>query len=245
MSETDFDFPEFATAYSQDARKLRDELPDDARQALIRIVDELAANPERYPQRTTGSEKNADEFVYRHPLPQLELTYRIDRARKRIYFVHVAAPKLDVAKPLFVSYAHEDKQWLEDLRKWLKPLERKDLIRIWDDRDIKSGDKWQGKIEASLTDAKAALLLVSQDFIDSDFIANEELPKLLEAANTRGVKILWVAVDVSMVEDAYPELVKIQAMNTDPERPLAQLDSKELSREFKEIYKKIKEVVET
>jgi hypothetical protein len=33
-------------------------------------------------------------------------------------------------------------------------------------------------------------------------------------------------------------------MNTDPEQPLAQLDSKALSREFKEIYKKIKAVVE-
>jgi len=112
------------------------------------------------------------------------------------------------------------------------------LIRIWDDRDIKGRDKWQGKIEASLTAAKAALLLVSQDFINSDFIANEELPKLLEAANTRGVIILWVAVEVSTVEDDFPELLEIEAMNTDPEQPLAQLDSKELSREFKEIYKK-------
>lgn len=244
MSETDFEFPEFATAYSKAAREMRDELPDDVRQALIQVVDELAADPDCFPQRTTASEKNADEFIYRHPLPQIELTYRIDRANKRIYFLHVAAPKLDVAKPLFVSYAHEDKQWLEYLRKWLKPLEKKDLIRIWDDRDIESGDKWQGKIEASLTAAKAALLLVSQDFINSDFIANEELPKLLEAANTRGVIILWVAVEVSTVEDDFPELLEIEAMNTDPEQPLAQLDSKELSREFKEIYKKIKAVVE-
>jgi hypothetical protein len=123
-------------------------------------------------------------------------------------------------------------------------LEKKDLIKIWDDRDIESGDKWQGKIEASLAAAKAALLLVSQDFINSDFIANEELPKLLEAANTRGVIILWVAVEVSTVEDDFPELLEIEAMNTDPEQPLSQLDAKELSREFKEIYKKIKAVVE-
>ncbi len=68
--------------------------------------------------------------------------------------------------------------------------------------------------------------------------------KLLEAANTRGVIILWVAVEVSTVEDDFPELLEIEAMNTDPEQPLAQLDSKELSREFKEIYKKIKAVVE-
>ena len=244
MSEADFDFPEFATAFSKDARDMRDALQDDVRQALMQVVDQLAADPEHFPQRTTASDKNADEFIYRHPLPQLELTYRIDRVGKRIFFLHVAAPKLTITKPLFLSYAHEDKQWLEELRKWLKPLEKKDLIKIWDDRDIKSGDKWQGSIESSLTDAKAALLLVSQDFINSDFIANEELPKLLEAARTRGVQIFWIAVNLSTVGDDYPELVAIQAMNTNLEQPLALLDPKALSVEFREIYKKIKEAVE-
>jgi len=118
------------------------------------------------------------------------------------------------------------------------------LIRIWDDRDIESGDKWQDEIEASLAVAKAALLLVSQDLIASDFISDEELPKLLDAEDKRGVKIFWVAVDVSTVEDDHPKLAAFQAMNTDPKQPLAQIDSKELSREFKEIYKKIKAVVE-
>ena len=115
------------------------------------------------------------------------------------------------------------------------------MIRIWDDRDIESGDKWQDEIEASLAVAKAALLLVSQDLIASDFISDEELPKLLDAED---VKIFWVAVDVSTVEDDHPKLAAFQAMNTDPKQPLAQIDSKELSREFKEIYKKIKAVVE-
>lgn len=172
-------------------------------------------------------------------MPQLELTYRIDRDCKRIYFLHVAAQKLAVAKPLFVSYAHEDKKWLDHLRKWLKPLEKKDLIKIWDDRDIKGGDKWQEEIEKSLTVAKAALLLISQDFI-----ADEELPNLPDAADKRGVKIFWVAVDVSTLEDDHPKLAAFQAMNTDPEKPLALLRKKHRSREFKEIYKKIKKVVE-
>lgn len=37
-------------------------------------------------------------------------------------------------------------------------MERKDLIKVWDDRNIESGDKWQSEIEASLNDAKVALL---------------------------------------------------------------------------------------
>jgi hypothetical protein len=244
MNEEDFDFPEYATAYSKEARVMRYQLPDAAGQALTKVVDQLAFDPDSFPERTTASDTHNDQFIYRHPMPRLELTYRIDRERKLIYFLHVAAPKLEVAKPLFVSYAHEDKRWLLDLRKWLKPLERKDLIKVWDDRDIESGDRWYSEIEASLNDAKVALLLVSQNFVDSEFIANEELPRLLEAADTRGVKILWVAVDVSIVEDAFPELLELQAMNSDPELPLALLDQKQLALEFKEIYKRIKAAVE-
>lgn len=244
MNDDDFDFPDYSTAYSKEARVMRHQLPDDAGHALTWVVDQLAFDPNSFPERTTASDNQENQFIYRHPLPRLELTYRIDHERKLIYFLHVAAPKLEVAKPLFVSYAHEDKQWLLDLRKWLKPLERKDLIKIWDDRDIESGDKWYREIEASLNDAKVALLLVSQNFVDSEFIANEELPRLLEAAETRGVKILWIAVDVSIVEDAYPELLELQAMNSDPELPLAQLDPKQLALEFKEIYKRIKAAVE-
>lgn len=244
MTDDDFDFPEYAIAYSKEARVMRYHLTEAAGHALTKIVDQLSFDPDSFPEHTTASDNHPDQYIYRHPLPRLELTYRIDRERKLLYFLHITAPKLDVAKPLFVSYAHEDKKWLLDLRKWLKPLERKDLIKIWDDRNIESGDKWQSEIEASLNDAKVALLLVSQHFVDSEFIANEELPRLLEAAETRGVKILWIAVDVSIVEDAYPELLEIQAMNSDPELPLAQLDPKQLALEFKEIYKRIKAAIE-
>ncbi len=244
MNEDDFEFPEYAIAYSKEARVMRYHLPEAAGHALTRIVDQLSFDPDAFPERTTSSDGHEEQYIYSHPLPRLELTYRIDRDRKLIYVLHIAAPKLEVAKPLFVSYAHEDKKWLLDLRKWLKPLERKDLIKVWDDRHIESGDKWQSEIEASLNDAKVALLLVSQHFVDSEFIANEELPRLLEAAETRGVKILWIAVDVSIVEDAYPELLELQAMNSDPEMPLALLDQRQLALEFKEIYKRIKLAIE-
>jgi hypothetical protein len=122
MTDHDFDFPEYATVYSKEARVMRYRLSDAAGQALTKIVDQLAVDPDSFPERTTASDNHQDQYIYRHPLPRLELTYRIDRERKLIDFLHVVAPMLDLAKPLFVSYAHEDKQWLMDLRKWLKAL---------------------------------------------------------------------------------------------------------------------------
>jgi hypothetical protein len=125
------DFPEFAISYSKNAATLRDELSAGTRELLIDIQDALADNPEKYPSRLISLENGV--FIYRHPKPRFEVTYRIDRERKIIYFLHLVSPALEVNKSLFISYSHQDEKWLLELKKWLKPLEQRDLVTIWDD----------------------------------------------------------------------------------------------------------------
>jgi hypothetical protein len=153
----------------------------------------------------------------------------------------VSAPSFDLLKPVFISYSHADAEWLEKLKKFLKPLENEDKIKIWDDKEIKPGDQWEEEIEKSISAAKAAVLLVTQDFLTSKFISENELPLLLAGANERGVEIFWIAVSSSTYEDT--ELSKYQSVN-DPENPLDTLDPPAQNKELKKIYSKIKNVIE-
>src|SRR5262249_30899215 len=91
---------------------------------------------------------------------------------------------------------------------------------------IKPTDVWRAEIQTGLDRACIAILLVSANFFASDFIATDELPALLQAAQDGGVKILPVIIGTSRFERT-PALYKFQAAN-DPQRPLNSLPSHEV-----------------
>jgi formylglycine-generating enzyme required for sulfatase activity len=93
---------------------------------------------------------------------------------------------------LFISYSRKDRAFLERFWTHLSPLETQYGLQRWDDSRIQPGDIWLDEIEQALARAQVALLLVSPDFLASDFIRRRELPCLFEAAQNDGLKILWV-----------------------------------------------------
>lgn len=235
------EFPEYAITYSKESKNLRDILPDSLRPILDDIADRLAENPNEYPSRITMLSQTENIFVYTHPKPNLVVTYKIDLQTKIIYFLHIVAPTMEVSKSLFISYSHEDEEWLLMLKKWLATLEQRNLIKIWDDRDLKSGDNWREEIKKQLASAKVAVLLISPDFLASDFIKNQELPKLLDAAENEDLKIFWIPVSESSVDDT--DIAKYQSVINEPLDTFK--DKAELNKQFKSIYNRIKEVVES
>src|SRR4051812_1040643 len=119
---------------------------------------------------------------------------------------------------VFISYSHADKEWLERLKRHLKPLEREGRLDCWDDTHIRPGDDWKQEIQNALDTAQVAVLLISADFFASDFIDENELPPLLAAAESKGVRILPVILGASRFA-RNPSLARFQAVPAS-DRPL-------------------------
>jgi len=137
---------------------------------------------------------------------------------------------------VFISYSHKDSKWLEKIQKLLKPLTRTHSITLWDDTKIKPGAKWEKEIKNALSCAKVAILLVSEDFLASDFIFRHELPPLLEAAEKDGLTILWIYIDACLYD--LTEIGEYQSAHT-PLIPLNILEPEEQKKVLLDVCRNI------
>ena len=96
---------------------------------------------------------------------------------------------------VFISYSHQDTHWLEEIKTQLKPLQLWHETDIWDDTKLVPGGHWKSEIKSAMKGARVAILLVSSNFLASDFIAKEELPPLLMAAKREGASIFMLIID--------------------------------------------------
>jgi serine/threonine protein kinase len=130
----------------------------------------------------------------------------------------------DVRDKLFISYSHHDESWLNRFMTMLAPIKNAGNLRLWSDKEIKSGDNWQDELDKALNTAKAALLLVSPDFLASQYICESELPHILDDPE---LNVYWAlvapalipealkkrqaahAIDKSLLERPYPEQMRI------------------------------------
>ena len=102
------------------------------------------------------------------------------------------------AVEVFFSYAHEDEKLRDKLANHLKLLQRQGLINAWYDRDISAGEEWKKEIEQQLNSAQIILLLISDDFLASDFCWSVELERAMrrhEAGEARVIPVILREVD--------------------------------------------------
>lgn len=141
---------------------------------------------------------------------------------------------------IFVSYSHRDKEWLRRFKMILKPLSRYAEVNVWSDQQIQSGAAWRDEIGKAMTNAFAAVLLVSANFLDSDFIAKEELPFILDAAQRQKIRLFWIRLTPCYIQ-ATP-LKSLQAAAGMP-KPLNQMAEFEWMEAFCNVCGDLDEIV--
>jgi hypothetical protein len=126
-----------------------------------------------------------------------------------------------IERAVFVSYCHADSAWLDRVKIHLRPLVRQTGLDLWDDSRILPGQTWHEEISKALARARVAILLVSADFLASDFVVNNELPPLLHQAARGGLLIVPLIVSHCLFRE-HEELARYQCVNS-PDRPLSDM----------------------
>src|SRR5205823_6498299 len=114
---------------------------------------------------------------------------------------------------LFYSYAHADEALRNELEKHLSTLKRQGYITDWHDRNISAGWEWASAIDEHLNTAQVILLLVSSDFIASDYCYSIEMTRALERHTTGDACVIPIILRSVDWEDA--PFGKLQALPTE------------------------------
>ncbi|GJM17726.1 MAG: hypothetical protein DHS20C13_30530 [Thermodesulfobacteriota bacterium] len=129
---------------------------------------------------------------------------------------------------IFVSYAHEDFSWAKQIRNSLSMLAHNNGHEIWIDRMIETGDYWEERIYSKIEKSSVAILILSHDFLNSNFILKEELPRIFAEKERRYLQVFPIMVR-SCPHELHVELAKFQFFN-DPNEPLASLQAWEVEK---------------
>lgn len=98
---------------------------------------------------------------------------------------------------VFISYSHKDKDLKDSVVTQLRVLEKYGQLHMWDDDVINAGEKWLEKIKKAINNATAAILLVSPNFLTSEFIKQEEIPRLLRRQKDGSLRIFPLIIKAS------------------------------------------------
>lgn len=113
---------------------------------------------------------------------------------------------------MFCCYAHEDEALLKKLKTHLRPLQRQGLVDVWYDRDISAGTDWEQQIKERLNTAQIILLLVSPDFMASDYCYSIEMQRAIERHERGEAHVIPIILRPVYWQDV---LGKLQALPTD------------------------------
>jgi len=111
---------------------------------------------------------------------------------------------------IFISYSHEDEPLLERLLTHLSGLKRAGIITVWHGRNISAGVPWEEEIDKYLSNAQIVLLLVSANFLASEYCYAVEFPRAMERHEQRTARVISIILSPCRWRDT--PLAKLQVL---------------------------------
>ncbi|MFN6570103.1 toll/interleukin-1 receptor domain-containing protein [Dendronalium sp. ChiSLP03b] len=94
------------------------------------------------------------------------------------------------AVKIFFSYSQKDEALRDELATHLSIMKRQGIIETWHDREISAGSEWANEIDDNLNFADIILLLVSSNFLASDYCYDKEMKRAMERHETREARVI-------------------------------------------------------
>ena len=172
---------------------------------------------------------------------QLALRTRLDRiAAERIDLLKLLQEARSTPVSLFISYSHKDHELREELEKHLSILKHLGVISTWHDRQIPAGAEWRDAIDDNLRTARLILLLVSPDFIASDYCYGVEVRHAMDRHEAGEARVVPVILRPVMWDQA--PFAKLQALPADG-KPVKAWEDRDAA--FENVARGIRAVVES
>lgn len=130
----------------------------------------------------------------------------------------------DESIEVFFSYSHKDEDLRDKLENSLVMLQRRKVISAWHDRRIGAGHEWKGQIDEHLNTAQIILLLISDDFLASDYCYDIEMKRALERHDVGEARVIPVILRAVYWKGA--PFDKLQALPTDA-KPVMSWDNQD------------------
>ena len=143
-------------------------------------------------------------------------------------------------KRIFFSYSKHDKDKLDSLRKFLDPLKRQNKIALWDDRNLLPGEEWDKGIRNELEESDIILLMVSANFLATDYVWDVEIKRAMERHEVGSARVVPVILDYCVWEDL--PFGKINGLPSKG-KPVADYESE--SKAWTEVVKALKGIINT
>ncbi len=147
-----------------------------------------------------------------------------------------------VPPTVFVSYSHKDEKEKEALLSHLGILQQIGLIDLWSDDRLGAGDDWAEEISRAMERASVAMLLITANFLNSDFILRQEVPKLLKRRQREGLTVFPVIAKAC----AWRKVDWLSKMNVKPKngRPVWSGSDSQVDQDLATIAEEVADIVE-